>query len=307
MWAGVVIGAVAMCYLSTVPGLVQMADDRLTGTAGNANELGYVLVVAMIFLLYAMFSARGLPVKLASAALAAVPVYFIPLTGSKQAIITMVAAAALYMYLKLDFRNAATTMRSVFVVASFAVAIWAALSYFESTPPFVRFADFMDSATSGELDKSGTTGESTRDRYLFYVNGLDIALRHPALGVGLDNFRVALSRYPGFLAAPYAHSNYIELLTGTGYIGFILYFSIYLVLARRLLRLRKQPMTAPGRQLYHACIVLLCTIVLSDFAMVSYYDKIAWIVLSSVIASTLLLERAVRVPKRAGRARDGAL
>ncbi len=55
------------------------------------------------------------------------------------------------------------------------------------------------------------------------------------------------------------------------------------------------------RQLYHALIVLFCVILVSDLAMVSYYDKIAWIVLSSVIGSTLLLER-----KLSGRERDTA-
>jgi len=46
-----------------------------------------------------------------------------------------------------------------------------------------------------------------------------------------------------------------------------------------------------GRQLYHALIVLFGVILVSDLAMVSYYDKIAWIVLSSVIGGALLLER----------------
>lgn len=294
VWTGVVIGALMMCYLSARSGPVQPADERFTGTAGNANELGYVLVVSVVFLLYAMFSVRSVVFKIASAALAAVIVYFIPLTGSKQALIALFVAAAVYMLLKLELKNAAKIMRSVVIASLFVGALAASLVYFQRTTYFDRFRDFSDAAVSGKMDKSGRTGESTKLRYLFYVNGLDMALRNPALGVGLDNFRLAIIDYPGFRGVrtgSYAHSNYIEVLADTGFPGFVLYFSIYVVLGRRLVRLRKQNMNTRDRQLYHALIVLFCVILVSDLAMVSYYDKIAWIVLSSAIAGALLLER----------------
>ncbi len=294
VWAGVVIGAFMMCYLSASSEPVQPADERLTGTAGNANELGYLLIVTEVVLLYAMFGSRTIGLKVASAALAAVIVYFIPLTGSKQALISLFVVAIVYMLLKIEWRNATTIMRSLLVVALMAGALAASLAYFRGTPYFDRFVDFIDAAASGTLDESAQTGESTKRRYLFYVNGLDMALRNPALGVGLDNFRVAITDYPGFRgvgSGSYAHSNYIEVLADTGFPGFILYFSIYVVLGRRLVRLRKRNLSPQDRQLYHALIVLFGVILVSDLAMVSYYDKIAWIVLSSVIGGALLLER----------------
>jgi O-antigen ligase len=294
IWAGIVIGALIMCYLSASSEPVQPADERLTGTAGNANELGYVLIVTEVILLYAMFVARTIGLKVASAALAAVIVYFIPLTGSKQAMILLFVVAVVYMILKTEWKNATTIMRSLLVVGVIAGALAASLTYFHRTTYFDRFVDFSDSAISGKLGESGRTGESTKNRYLFYVNGLDMALRNPALGVGLDNFRVAITDYPGFRevgGGSYAHSNYIEVLADTGFPGFVLYFSIYVVLGRRLIGLRKQNMNTRDRQLYHALIALFCVILVSDIAMVSYYDKIAWIVMASVIGGALLLQR----------------
>ena len=117
------------------------------------------------------------------------------------------------------------------------------------------------------------------------------------MGVGLDNFRVAIVDYPGFRgprSGYYAHSNYIEVLADTGFTGFVLYFLMYVVFARRLLKLRKRNLNVPDRRLYHALIVLFCVILVSDVAMVSYYDKIAWIVFSSAIAGALILERRVK-------------
>ncbi len=300
VWAGVVIGALTMCYLSIDSGPIQPQGERLTGTAGNANELGYVLVVSVVFLLYAMFRVRSMVYKVASAALAVVMVYFVPLTGSKMALIALFVAAAAYMLLKLEFKSAAKTLQSIVIASLFMSALVASIVYFQRTAHFERFVDFVDTAVSGKMDQSGRTGESTKQRYAFYVYGVDMALHNPALGVGLDNFRVAIGDYPGFRGEGkqfYAHSNYIEVLADTGFPGFVLYFSIYAVLGRRLVRLRKSNMSTADRELYHALIVLFCVILMSDLATVSYYDKIAWIVLSSIIGGTLLLER--RLSERA--------
>ena len=297
IWAGVIIGALLMCYLAARAGPIEPTDERLTATAGNANTLGYVLVVACVLLVHAMFSVRSLVLKAGTVVLAAVIVYVIPLTGSKQALISLFIAAAAYMALKIDFKSARQVVRSFAVITMFLCALTAALFYFERTAYFDRLLDFRDAAIAGKLDESGRTGESTKNRYLFYVNGIDMAAHNPAVGVGLDNFRLAITEYPGFRGlrmGAYAHSNYIEVLADTGFIGFMLYFAMYVVLARRLLRLRKMALRGPDRQFYHVLTVLFCVILVSDLAMVSYYDKIAWIVLSSTIGGAFLLERRLR-------------
>ena len=59
------------------------------------------------------------------------------------------------------------------------------------------------------------------------MSGFRMFLGHPVLGVGVDNFRVVFSHYrveeavhPAIFQ-PAAHNTYIEILSGTGLVGFI--------------------------------------------------------------------------------------
>jgi O-antigen ligase len=287
-----VIGALVMCYLSKNEQAIEAGNERLSATAGNPNELAYILVVSEIFVLHGFLAARTLLAKALMAALAVVIVYFIPLTGSRQGLLGLIMIILIYASLKLEFKNIGSSIRSVLVAGLFTLALAGSILYAQRTTYFDRFTDFLESVQTGRIDQKGRTGASVRNRYLFYKYGLDIAAHNPAFGVGLDNFKLAIAEYPGFGGhASYAHSNYVEILADTGVPGFILYFSMYVAIGKRLFRLRGRVKERSDVQLYHTLIVLLSTTLITDFSMVSYYDKIAWIVLSSIIAATLVLER----------------
>ncbi len=295
IWAGIFIGTLIMSYLSLHQGPTYGGEGRLTGTLGNANHFGYMLVISLIIIFYAFFSFKNRLLKSVVVAMGAVLVYFIAFTGSKQALFGMFLVMLIYAIIKMNFHNLRRTLKSMVLMLLFTTIIVSAFIFVSNTPYFNRATEFMESVTHGKMGKTSSTGNtSTIKRYLFYVYGFDIAVKHPGLGVGLDNFRVAIKEYPGFMfynMGTYAHSNYIELMADTGFIGFILYMGIYIVLGMRLLRFRKQPLEAAEQELYHAMIVFYFFVLASDFFRVSYYDKISWIVLSSVIATTQLLER----------------
>ncbi|HEX03529.1 MAG TPA: O-antigen ligase family protein [Bacteroidetes bacterium] len=78
---------------------------------------------------------------------------------------------------------------------------------------------------------------SEQKRINMYLDGWQMFLDNPIFGVGLGNYRL-LSPYQSA-----AHSDYMEILTGTGIIGFVLYFSMYFVGLARLLRVRKLPLS----------------------------------------------------------------
>ena len=78
-----------------------------------------------------------------------------------------------------------------------------------------RFERFMDRGT-GSL----TSAVEENIRYEMYVEGLRIFAHRPVFGVGLNNFGAH------FWSGQYSHSNYIEPLATTGFIGFILFQAI---------------------------------------------------------------------------------
>ena len=72
-------------------------------------------------------------------------------------------------------------------------------------------------------------------RSQMYVRGVDLFWENPLAGVGLGNFQVVSG------LGAYSHSDYIEVASNTGIIGFILYFSIYGMILWRLLWLVRNP------------------------------------------------------------------
>ena len=70
-------------------------------------------------------------------------------------------------------------------------------------------------------------------RFGMYTRGIELFLENPVAGIGFGQFQ----EVSGF--EEYSHSDYIEVLSSTGIVGFVLYFSIFLVLWLRIARLRR--------------------------------------------------------------------
>lgn len=96
----------------------------------------------------------------------------------------------------------------------------------------------------------------TRARFLFWGVGLEMALAHPLLGVGGNNYEVAYptararfsAKHPNsslvglneHLLTVYAHNEYVQLISELGVIGFLLFVLFSLLLVATLWRALKQ-------------------------------------------------------------------
>ena len=127
---------------------------------------------------------------------------------------------------------------------------------------------------------------SSLKRLQFYKDGLDMIIHNFFFGVGLDNFRVLST-------GTYSHSNYIEIASTTGIVGFFIFFSIFVIVWRRLRRIEKtykEPQCLYTIGLFKAAII---TILLQSFATVNYSSKLTWIFLAAVIGYSWALERSL--------------
>ena len=75
----------------------------------------------------------------------------------------------------------------------------------------------------GMFEGTGTIGRSTWERAYMISLGLEKFVDRPIFGYGLGNYQELLVR-AGFGKATYSHNNVIELLTGVGLIGTILFY-----------------------------------------------------------------------------------
>jgi O-antigen ligase len=95
----------------------------------------------------------------------------------------------------------------------------------------------------------------------------------------------------------YSHSNMIELLASTGFIGVALYYSIYSSIFLKLIKIKRRYWKSrmdENRELYITTFALLVIYFMYDFAMVTYQGKLSWIILSSIITSTSILSERPR-------------
>lgn len=296
VWFGFVLGTLALCYLEHSTGMMANDNYRLTG-AGNANMFAYLLVAATIFLMYEFFRVKSLFMRLLLLVPLVIVVRYIPLTGSRQGLIALFIVMLGYAMLKLNFKGVKNGAKSLAVLVLFTTAIGLTFIYAQSSQSYLRLTDVISSVQHGTVTEAGETGQSAKYRYLFYVYGIQIALDHP-MGIGVNNFTTVIEEYMGgqlnfsqSTTAAYAHSNYIEVLVDTGFIGFGIYYFVYIVLANKLLQMRalRSRMSHDDVQLYHAAIVLLIVLTMTDFTLVTYYDKSPVIVFASLIAVVQLL------------------
>jgi len=110
----------------------------------------------------------------------------------------------------------------------------------------------------------GRIDGSTRTRFGLLNEAFSVVKEHPIIGVGLGAFRT-INTYQ-----TYAHNNYLELLSGTGILGLIAFYWIFLYLLIYLM-LKMKTIKDP---LIPLLIALIVSLLVHDLGTVSYYRTI---------------------------------
>ena len=121
---------------------------------------------------------------------------------------------------------------------------------------------------------NGVVDGSTRERTAFIQNALEVFIKHPIIGVGIDGFR-----YLNRIQFTYSHNNYTEMLANLGIIGFVIYYSRYIKL------LVASVKTIKTNQIIFAMLV---SMLIADYGTVSYSSELQFIFLGFIVAVTAL-------------------
>jgi O-antigen ligase len=232
--------------------------------------------------------------------------YMLLQTGSRKAMVGLVLLLPFVGFGKAKATFTRNKLAGFGMLAVSLVLVASSVYYIMNSTYYFRLEDAMQAAESRDLSKAD---RSLRGRIALYEIGLKLAWDNPFLGVGLNNFR--LTRTGGLFGhetGAYSHSNYIEVLVSTGFIGFALYFSVYGSLMLRLLKLRKAGLQGERLELYIVTTGLFLMYSVDDFAMVSFYEKASWLILATIMANIYLLERNAMtvLPKAAKKPAGGA-
>jgi len=232
---------------------------RIANDALNANTVGLLGANAIVMTLYYMLYDRPRWWNI----IALPTLGILAATGSRKALVFVVVGTVLLFVFK--------SLRSANVVNSIAKIIGSLLALTIigiAVLQLPMFSEVLDRMSSMVDAFSGTGGDSSTIIRLALVDiGWDLFYQSPITGVGVNNPSV-LTYFLYGKENYYLHNNYIELLAGTGIIGLLAYYSMYVYIAYNLIRYRNFHSNE-----YVMVLILFLSQIVMDMGMVSYESK----------------------------------
>ena len=283
-WVAFVVTTTTISLYSLVnASKMSTIDGRLYGTFGNSNMFGLALLVSIIYGIYAALTAKSKFYRIVSLGMLLILFYTLIQTGSRKAILCVFIIGggfAMFYIWNLAKRNFGAALVSLIIMVFLTVTAFTQLT---SSKHYHRFERIIDSF---QEDDSGSLGESEKGRLALLSAGKDAALENPVIGIGLDNFRFWKSNQAISDIGTYSHSNFVEVAVSTGLIGFTIYYLAFGMLFIRCYQRLKYTRMSNGKLYFGFNLFILLMCVIYDFAMVSYYEKLTWLVIAMVVAST---------------------
>ncbi len=249
--------------------------ERLSGVVNNSNNLGFRMLWSVMALMFFwnVYKARWIRGLILGAT---VPfILAIIYSGSRKTFIVLILFFLLWLVL--TQRRLATKRLGTFLIFLLIPFVLYFLSdyMFHNTYMGTRFQMAMDNP---DVDNA---------RSQMYKRGLDLFWEKPITGVGLGNFQVVSG------IGTYSHSDYMEVASNTGIVGFILYFSIYAVLLWRLLWLVRQRLPDDEKYCVYMFINYIVVLLALAFGVPNMLSPFSWFLLSCMIGYSYRLSQRV--------------
>jgi len=258
--------------------------ERISGTQGNANLFACVLLMSCVLSLDLLRHYRSIVVKGVLLCDVGLVFPFILATGSRKGVIGFFLLLCIVVIHSLFFHKREKSVRSMlFGVIGIVLALAVCIPMLSGSRHLGRFQNLKKFAQGKALVEQE---KSLSGRFNLYKRGTDLAFQNPFFGVGLDMFRYYdsnLRMTP--LDQTYSHSNIIEVLADTGFLGFAIYHSAYVLIVIRLLFARKRGESSEADGHVYLCGMIGVIVILFDLFSVTYYSKEYWIAVTMVLCS----------------------
>lgn len=196
--------------------------SRLSASS-NANGDALALLYG-IFCILILFNSKKMSRFILLMGMIGLYIYSILLTGSRKAFLA--AMVLILLWFVFIFKNYWMGYSSKNKILSIFI-----LFVILATLMIIFIPDFLESTTYMRLTGKGYSlfGDETRSG--MYKEAYNFFYNNPFFGIGFDHFRL-LSSY-----GVYSHSTYAEIISTTGIIGTIIYFSAYFSIIYNLIKI----------------------------------------------------------------------
>lgn len=262
MWAGniLMLYTVAFYGISYVVFMLREGERLPEEFFLNSNVLGVLFALAIVVSFYFVLKDGKLRI---SSLFIPLGIVLVSLCGSRQAL-GLMAGGVVLLFVLFVMQGKSPGEKAVIVLAGILLAA-GFLFAFSTLPAFSGIYDRLTKMLSaftgvGEADRSSTI------RLQLISVGLAQLQKTPLFGIGMGSGHLVAEKY--LAKTFYLHNNYVEILTGGGISGFVIYYSIYVWLFASYIRFRKVSTSETVM-----CTVLLVMLLVEDFANVTYYNK----------------------------------
>ncbi|WP_162011066.1 O-antigen ligase family protein [Streptococcus sp. S784/96/1] len=261
MWSGYLIVAYEIYFYGWSQLMLLLSETvRIHSDFLNANTLGMVVAYSIVINYYLILYRKtpfwqSFPLPFALIVLAG--------SGSRKAITIVLLGVVLITFFK-NFRGGKLFRKFPKILIS-GIVLLLAFQFLSGLAMFEGVMERLESMLN-IFNGNASIDKSTWERLELIKLGWKLFQENPILGVGMDNPRI----FSWIVVSKvlYLHNNYMEILSGGGLIGFIVYYWFYGYLFYAYFKYRKG-----NTELCGICITLLIIRLIIDFGAVSYYDQ----------------------------------
>ena len=276
VWANLV----SVIVIFALTPIDEWGSGRIGPVVGwHENDVGLHLAFAAVIAFY--FAVRKhKPVYLALAVLLGGIMLF---TGSRQSLVVLMLG--MFMYAVLFSKNILITLRNLVITIGIVIIVGIIIFNVKGIYDVLgtRIEDLI-AQFLGDTDADGSAVE----RGYFANKALEAFGENPVFGMGLSNFSVYLSKI-GYTKVTWSHNNYLELMSGLGIVGLIIYYSylVYVeVYAVRLLKYRCDCI--------NMTLILMTIYLLVDFVAVNLFLSYGYIFYTFCFIAAKMLVQDIR-------------
>ena len=204
----------------------------IKGLTANKNVTSASIIVKIPFLLYLIWDSKKIILKYIYSIILFSAFYNIIILSSRASYISislLILLIAIYFVITgIKYKNLKNNLNQYLLYPLFALTFSILFS-------FISLGSSNSATISNRITTINTTDTSASQRLRYYGHSIEQVKNNPILGVGLGNWKIKSIDYDhlnmnGYTVPYHVHNDFLEIAAELGLFGFLLYFSIFLII-----------------------------------------------------------------------------
>lgn len=274
-WGGILVSLFLFAFYG-INEIKYMAINgvRFSGEIGNANAIGFFMVYTLLVTAFEIVFKK---IKIYHL-LSVLCLYILLISESRTAIIGLIIGVITLFLCKIKQDK---KMKRFFSTLCFILVFIVALYFALRLPIFTTIKNRFENLFF--TIKGDNVENSLQARLEMVLLGIEQFKSHPLVGNGIGNSTVALKN-AGYTYS-YYHNNYIEILSGCGIVGFVIWYYPFVRCFFKSISMIKKNV--------HISLVLsfLFSFLFMDIGTVSYYNKYSCFILMTMLVILSIIKK----------------